>query len=193
MNDQERYNVILKIIDVLRTFHSIKVTKYDFKEYIKNEINSLLKECQLDDILFQKLLNICDIYFKENKFGIIHNDIHFDNFIYYNGEVKLIDFERYMTGSIDYDFKRLSRYNEQPYLWASGDTDMLTVESDYQDMMDIFLENYDELNSIPYIRERLEVYSIIELLYQYRNTKKVELLESAKEKIKKILKKDRSD
>ena len=98
-----------------------------------------------------------------------------------------------MTGSIDYDFKRLSRYNEQPYLWASGDTDMLTVESDYQNMMDIFLENYDELNSIPYIRERLEVYSIILLLYQYRNTKNIELLESAKEKIKKILKKDRSD
>ena len=183
LSKEERYNAIMKIIDVLKSFHSIKVEEYDFKEYIKNEISVILRDSDLSDMIFSDLLSMCDVFFEENKFGLIHNDIHFDNFIYNNGEIRLIDFERYMVGSIDYDFKRLSRYNETPYLWASEETDMLTVESDYEDMIDIFLENYQELNSIPYIRERIEVYSIIEMLYQYRNNKNIEILEQIKNKI----------
>ena len=75
-------------------------------------------------------------------------------------------------------------YSIMPWLWASTSSDMLTVESDYQDLIDMFLDNYEELSSIPFIKERLEVYSIIELLYQYKNTRKLDRLELVKDKIK---------
>ena len=98
----------------------------------------------------------------------------------------LLDFERCMIAPIDYDFRIFSRYNSEPYLWASAKTDMLTVESDYQDLMSMFLENYQELSEIPYIHERLEFYSIIELLDNYKNTKSKERLDEVKEKVKKL-------
>lgn len=186
LSDNERLEIIKKIIEVLKTFHSIKVTEYDFNKYIQDEIKDILIGSNLDIESFNKLFDMCNIFFKENKFGIIHNDIHFDNFIYNNGDIKLIDFEHVMNGSIDYDFKRLSMYKEMPWLWASIDTDILTVESDYENLISMFLDNYKELNSIPYIKERLEVYSIIEYLYQYKNTKKIDRLNVVKEKIRKL-------
>ena len=184
LDSNERLDIVKKIIDILKTLHSISVKEYDFNKYIKDEINNILIDSNLSMDIFNDLFDMCDIFFKENRFGIIHNDIHFDNFIYNNGNIKLIDFERSMIGSIDYDFKRLSMYFLMPWLWASASTDMLTIESDYQDLMNMFLDNYEELNSIPYIKERLEVYTIIELLYQYKNTKKIDRLELVKDKIK---------
>lgn len=188
LTNEERKNVVIKLIEVLKSFHSIKTEEYDFKEFVEKEIRDILTDSNLDDELFEELLKRCDIYFEKNRFGLLHNDVHFDNVIYNNGNVNLIDFERYITGSIDYDFKRLSRYSDSPWLWASTKTDMLTVESDYENLMDMFLENYEELRTIPYIKERLEIYQIIELLYQYRNTKEIEYLDNAKIKIKQILK-----
>ena len=188
LTEEERKNIVIKLIEVLKSFHSIKTEEYDFKNFIEKEIRDILTDSNLDDELFEELLKRCDIYFEKNRFGLLHNDVHFDNVIYNKGNVSLIDFERYITGSIDYDFKRLSRYSDSPWLWASTKTDMLTVESDYENLMDMFLENYEELRTIPYIKERLEVYQIIELLYQYRNTKEIEYLDNVKIKIKKLLK-----
>jgi hypothetical protein len=51
---------------------------------------------------------------------------------------------------------------------------MLAVESDYQDLMSMFLENYKELSEIPYIKEILEFYSIMESLENYKSTKNEE-------------------
>jgi hypothetical protein len=75
-----------------------------------------------------------------------------------------------------------------PWLWASGETDMLTVESDYQDLMSMIIENYPELKSIPYLLERLTIYEIIDLLTTYKNTKDSELLEQAKTKVRVLIK-----
>lgn len=186
LSDIERRNIVIKIIDILKPFHLKEVNGYDFSEVMKTKIITLKDKCNLDDELFNDLINMCDKYFKENKFGLIHGDLHFDNFIYDGINLHLLDFERSMVAPIDYDFKIFSRYNVQPYLWASAKTDMITVESDYQDLMSMFLDNYKELNNIPYINERLEFYSIIESLDNYKNTKDEERLEEVREKVKKI-------
>ncbi len=183
-NDEEKRNIIMQIINILRPFHSKKVQEYDFKTTIKEELRSLIKECNLSDPIFESLLELCDIYFKENKFGFIHGDLHFDNFILDGENLYLLDFERCMTAPIDYDFKIFSMYDKKPYLWASGETDMLTVEEDYKDVMPMLLDNYKELAEIPYIKERLSCYSIIELLNNYKNTKNEERLQEVYEIIK---------
>ena len=46
--------------------------------------------------------------------------------------------------------------------------------------------NYPELSNIPYINERLEFYSIIESLDNYKNTKDEERLEEVREKIQRL-------
>lgn len=91
-----------------------------------------------------------------------------------------------MIAPIDYDFRIFYRCKETPWLWASGKTDMLTIEDDYQNLMDMFIENYEELRNIPFLKERLEVYDIIKLLNNYKNTKDEERLEEVRKKIKKL-------
>ena len=98
----------------------------------------------------------------------------------------MLDFERSKVAPIDYDFRLFSRYDSEPYLWASAQTDMLTVESDYSDLIDMFLDNYPELNEIPNIRERIEFYSILELLDNYKNTRNSDRLEEVINKVQKL-------
>ena len=186
LSNIERKKVVIKIINILKSFHLKKFDGYDFIEVLKAKILNLKDKCNLDDELFNDLIEICDSYFKENRFGLIHGDLHFDNFMFDGANLHLLDFERCMIAPIDYDFRIFSRYDSEPYLWASAKTDMLTVESDYKDLMSMFLENYQELKEIPYINERLEFYSIIELLNNYKNTKSEERLEEVKKKIKKL-------
>lgn len=178
----ERKNTIIEIINILKTFHNIKVESYDFTKFLKEKISS----CIGSSDLMNELFDLCDRYFKTNKFGVIHGDLHFDNFIYNNGRVTLLDFERYMIAPIDYDFRIFARYKTTPWLWASERTDMLTVEDDYQELMSAFIDNYKELSEIPYLEERLKIYEIIEILREYKNTSDKGKLELASRKIKYI-------
>lgn len=186
LKEEERKEVILKLISSIRKLHNIKVKEYDFKEYIKNKIKEYLTTCNITDELFEDLLNYCDIYFKENKFGLIHGDLHFDNIIYNNGKITLLDFEYVMPASIDYDFRILNRCKKVPWHWASAKIDMLTIENDYQNLIPIIIENYQQLKEIPYLEERLLIYDIIELLKDYKNTYNEQLLKEIKDTIKKI-------
>lgn len=70
--------------------------------------------------------------------------------------------------------------------WASTKTDMLTIENDYQNLIPIIIENYQELKEIPYLEERLLIYDTIEMLKDYKNTYNEELLKEIKDTIKKI-------
>lgn len=186
LSNSEKIKIVIQIIDILKPFHSKEVKGYDFSEMLKTKILYLKDKCNLDNELFNDLINMCYKYFKKNTFGLIHGDLHFDNFMYDGTNIHLLDFERCMVAPIDYDFRIFSKYNSQPYLWASAKTDMLAVEYDYQDLMSMFLENYKELNEIPYINERLDFYSIIESLENYKNTKNKERLDEVKEKIMKL-------
>ena len=63
---------------------------------------------------------------------------------------------------------------------------MPLLPTQYQNLMSMFLENYKELNEIPYINERLVFYSIIESLENYKNTKDEERMQEVREKVKRL-------
>lgn len=188
LSNKERKEMVIKIVEILKTFHSIPVESYDFSTYIKNEIESLLAKCQITDEAFTKLLILCDTYFKDNIFGIIHGDLHFDNFIYHDGNLTLLDYEYCMVAPIDYEFRIFELCKDMPWKWASAETDMITVEDDYQDLMKMIIENYPELKNIPYLNERLIIYCIIDLLITYKNTKGEDVLEQVIFKVRKLVK-----
>ncbi len=186
LTEEERKEVILKLINVLQHLHSKKVEEYDFNTFIKDKIKTLIKDCNITNELFDELLSLCDIYFKENKFGQIHGDLHFDNIIYQDDRLILLDFEYSMPAAIDYDYRILNRYEKVPWRWASSKTDMLTIEEDYQGLMQTIIENDNELKGIKFLKERLSVYDIIDLLQVYKNTHKEEMLEESKKIIKEL-------
>lgn len=186
LSDIERRKIAIQIIDILKPFHTKEVKGYEFLEMLKTKILFLKDKCNLDDEMFNDLIEICCKYFKENKFGLIHGDLHFDNFMFDGTNLHLLDFERCMVAPIDYDFRIFSVSRFVPWLWASGKTDMITVLSDYQTLMDMIIDNYPELNKIPYIRERLDFYSIMELLDNYKNTKSEDRMNEVRILIKKL-------
>ena len=185
---EERQQIVLNIISILKSIHKRKEEETNFKDFIKEKLTSLLRDCNINDDIFNSLLILCDKYFEDVKPYQIHGDLHFDNFIYDGRNLTLLDFERTITAPIDYEFRILNRYNSMPWLWASGETDMKTVESDYQDLMPMIIENYPELASIPYLIERLTIYEIIDLLDLYKNTKDEEVLKNAKAKARLLVK-----
>jgi len=186
LSDIERRKIAIQIIDILKPFHTKEVKGYEFLEMLKTKILFLKDKCNLDDEMFNDLIEICCKYFKENKFGLIHGDLHFDNFMFDGTNLHLLDFERCMVAPIDYDFRIFSVSRFVPWLWASGKTDMITVPSDYQTLMDMIIDNYPELNKIPYIRERLDFYSIMELLDNYKNIKSEDRMNEVRILIKKL-------
>ena len=186
LSDIERRKIAIQIIDILKPFHTKEVKGYEFLEMLKTKILFLKDKCNLDGEMFNDLIEICYKYFKENKFGLIHGDLHFDNFMFDGTNLHLLDFERCMVAPIDYDFRIFSVSRFVPWLWASGKTDMITVPSDYQTLMDMIIDNYPELNKIPYIRERLDFYSIMELLDNYKNMKSEDRMNEVRILIKKL-------
>lgn len=176
LSEKERETLIIKIVEVMKSIHQIKVEPYDFKEELKDEMRKLLKDKKLKKSIFQKLSKLCDKYFEENHFGLIHGDLHFDNLIYRKERIYIIDFERVMAAPIDYEFKIFNRCRYSAWLWASKKTDMLTVEEDYQKLLPTLIENYEELKNIKYLRERLMIYQIIDELRDYKNGKNQEIL-----------------
>ena len=116
LSNNEKSKIIIKIIGILKPFHLKEVDGYDFLEILKTKILHLKDKCNLDDELFNDLIDICDKYFKENKFDLIHGDLHFDNFMFDGTNLHLLDFERCMVAPIDYDFRIFSKYDSQPYL-----------------------------------------------------------------------------
>lgn len=188
ISDAERKQISLSIISILKSIHKRVKQETNFKDFIKERLTSLLRDCDINDDIFKSLLILCDKYFEDVKSYQIHGDLHFDNFIYDGSKLTLLDFERTITAPLDYEFRIFNRYNSMPWLWASGDTDMKTVESDYQDLMPMIIENYPELASIPYLRERLTIYEIIDLLAIYKNTKDEEVLKNAKAKARILVK-----
>lgn len=186
--EKERKQIVISIISILKTIHKKVESKLDFTSFIKDKLLTLLSDCNINDELFSSLLILCDKYFKDSTTYQIHGDLHFDNFIYKDGCLTILDFERISYLPLDYDFRIFNRYASTPWLWASAKMDMLTVESDYQDLMPMIIENYPELSSIPYLRERLTIYEIIDLLTTYKNTKDSEVLEQAKAKARVLVK-----
>ena len=131
-----------------------------------------------------------DEYFEENIFGLIHGDLHFDNFIYDGNNLKLLDFETCMSAPIDYELRIFSIYDTMPWLWAGIDTDMVTFEKDYNIVLPMIREKYRKLDNITNIDERIEIYAIIELLDNYSHTKEEVVLDTIQGKISRIKNKD---
>lgn len=186
LDEVQREELVKKIVEVVKEIHMIEVEEYDFCKYIKDKLISLNLDCDIK-IDMDRLLSKCDVYFKDNKFGFIHNDLHFDNFIYDGNDLYLLDFERCMAAPIDYDLRIFNRYNEEPWLWASYTTDMLTIENDYNNFMNYFISNYAELNEISYLEERLNVYKMMDYLENYKDNRAEEKKDRILDLLKKVM------
>ena len=188
MNIDERKNVIIKLVEALKKFHLKEVEDIDFIEVLKNRINNLQTKSSLPVDLFDMVKQIAEELFNECKCGYIHGDLHFDNVMYDGDKLSILDFERSLVGPIDYDFRILAMCEYYPWKWASASTDMITVESDYQGLMQMILDNYEELRNIPNVEKRLNYYLLLEMIDHYKNTKDENIINDLYDRAKSLTK-----
>ena len=185
LSEEERDYLVKQIVEAIRYLHKQPVKFFNWNKKIKEELLKYKEIEGLEECIFS-LVTSCDIYFSHNKFGLIHGDLHFDNILYTGTEIKLIDFESVQVAPIDYDFRIIFQMREKPWKWASIRTDMKTIELDYENIMELFVNNYKELQKIKYLKERLLVYEILDILREYTRTNNKTLLEKVKKKATKL-------
>ena len=69
--------------------------------------------------------------FSATKNCLVYNDAHFDNFIYDGKTVKLIDFDRIMYCSVDYELLIIKKMLQNPKKFASEEDEKFVDIKDY--------------------------------------------------------------
>ena len=196
MNEQEREKLIQKIVKILQKIHLKNYPEYNWSENIKNKIldsfnqtTDMFSEEEKDIIL--KSLDKYDEILSDNKFSLIHNDLHFDNILIDNNKnIKLIDFNDSIIAPFDYDLRLLYMSAETPWKWANIEMDPYQKPEDYKYLFEYIKKYYKELNNVKHLDERMLVYRILDdfkLLPRFREKEaKDRILLNSKKLLKKL-------
>lgn len=183
MNETQREELIRELVRILKKFHSKEYSAYDWSTSIKERILSSFN--QTIDMFSEEERNIIleslekyDEILSDNKFCLIHNDLHFDNILIDNKQnIKLIDFNDSLVAPFDFDLRLLYMSVSLPWKWANTEMDPLQKPEDYQNLFEYIKKYYFELNDVKYLEERMLVYWVLdnfELLPRFRNNEEKE-------------------
>ena len=168
MNEQEREKLIQKIVKILQKIHLKNYPEYNWSKNIKNKILDSFNQTtdmfsEEEKAIILKSLNKYDEILSDNKFSLIHNDMHFDNILIDNNKnIKLIDFNDSIIAPFDYDLRLLYMSVETPWKWANIEMDSYQKPEDYKHLFEYIKKYYKELNNIKYLDERMLVYRILD-------------------------------
>ena len=176
LDEEQREKIIKQLCDAMKKFHNNIGDSYDWTKKTKDLFINLYEkaktlnifnydESQLLDNAYSKF----DKYLESNEFVLIHNDLHFDNIIYNNGKIKLIDFERSIYAPRDFELDILYRMIRKPWKFASEETEEYTRLEDYENIMNYIEKYYPEIIHIDNLYKRLAIYDIVYYLKQYIN------------------------
>lgn len=176
LDEEQREKIIKQLCGAMKKFHNNIGDSYDWTKKTKDLFINLYEkaktlnifnydESQLLDNAYSKF----DKYLESNEFVLIHNDLHFDNIIYNNGKIKLIDFERSIYAPRDFELDILYRMIRKPWKFASEETEEYTRLEDYEIIMNYIEKYYPEIIHIDNLYKRLAIYDIVYYLKQYIN------------------------
>ncbi|XMB85834.1 aminoglycoside phosphotransferase family protein [Mycoplasmatota bacterium WC44] len=182
LTTDERNDISSQIANILKEFNSQKEHSFLSRKHIRsNSIDLWTKAFKKNiDILDDKgfdTVNLLDfmenkisIIFKEDKLGLVYNDAHFDNFLYDGKKVKVIDFDRVLYGSIDYELLILKMMINNPKKFANEIMEQYVEIDDFDNIMPIIQEGYKELFQFKYLDDRVFIYSFfytLRLAYRF--------------------------
>ena len=167
-DEEKRRKVIKEIVNMMKSFHSIKGKSYDWSSYIKEKLERNFKKSFALDLfsesekdLATQLLERINVYLKSNDFRLVHSDIHFDNIIYCDdGQIKIIDFETSLYAPIDYELDIFLRMCNNPLKYASEEAESLVKKEDYKNIEKYLKEFYPEIYKFDNFEIRHEIYNL---------------------------------
>lgn len=179
MNEQEREEFVKELVVVLKRVHSKEYQSYDWSSSIKERVlsnfNQTIDMFNEDErsIILESLEKYDEILL-DNKFCLIHNDLHFDNILLDDtNNIKLIDFNDSQVAPFDFDLRLLYMSVSLPWKWANSEMDSLQMPEDYQNLFEYIKKYYTELNDVKYLEERMTIYWVLndfELLPRFRSS-----------------------
>ena len=174
LSEKEREYIIKQLCTAMKSFHKNCGKKQDWEKEIKNQFNNSYEQAKKRNLLSKEEIDLLDKaylnfskYLDSNEFVLVHNDLHFDNIIYHNGKIKLIDFERSIFAPKDFELDILYRMIRKPWKFASEETESFVKASDYENIMIYIEKYYPELIHTKYLYQRLAIYDIVYFLKQY--------------------------
>lgn len=202
MNENEREEFIRKLMLTIKKLHSKNYNAYDWSSKIKKEVIYNYNKCKdlfniEEQYIITDSLSLYELILSNNKFALIHNDLHFDNILIDEDKnIKLIDFNDSEIAPFDYDLRLLYMSKEQPWKWANSEMDPLQKPKDYEKIFEYVKKYYPELNKLTYLDERMIIYSILNdimLLTRFKhNNLKERIVKNSKLILNKMNKKENS-
>lgn len=191
MSEEEREETIKKLIYIIKTFHLVRTESFDWENKIENEIKNRIENSKdvfdTDDYsMIIKSIEKYNDYFADNRFALLHNDLHFDNIIYNNGDLKIIDFNDSKSAPIDFEFRLLYMCQYKPWKWANVDMDPYQKPEDYKNIWNYIKKYYKELAEIKNLEQRMIIYSIWDDSKHLKKYHEKELITNIVENSKKL-------
>lgn len=175
-NEDQREDIIRQLCQAMQHIHSTKSNSYNWINYNKELFLPLFEKAKQNNLLTEqesvilgKAYSLFDKYLPSNDFSLVHNDLHFDNIIYKDGKIKLIDFERSIFSPKDFELDILYRMVRKPWKFASEEAEEYTHPDQYKNIMLYVEKHYPQLFQIPHLYQRLAIYDMIYFLKQYVN------------------------
>ena len=184
-SEDERENIIKQLCEAMKSIHSNKSKgqNFDWNNYLQNQFTELYSKTKTLNVFTeqeQKLIEYAfskfSKYLKKEELVLVHNDLHFDNIFYKDGKIKIIDFERSMYATKDFELDILYRMIRKPWKFASEETEQYTNSSDYTNIKLYIEKYYPELVNVEFLPQRLAIYDMIYYLSQlidYPNSKEL--------------------
>lgn len=170
-SEKQMEEIIKQLCIAMKSIHSNIGESYDWTKEISDSFASLYEKAKKLNIFNQEELKLLDYayakfekYLASNDFVLIHNDLHFDNILFSDGKIKLIDFERSMYAPRDFELDILYRMIRKPWKFASEETEQYTNLSHYSNIMTYIEKYYPEIVNIPNLYRRLAIYYIVYFL-----------------------------
>ena len=113
--------------------------------------------------------------FKENSYGLVYNDAHFDNFLYDSGNVFLVDFDRVIYAPIDYEMLIFKTMCDNPRKFASEEDEAKVFDEDFIQVYDWLKKYYKEIFMTQNIEQRIKIYQFNYLCEQALKIKNCEV------------------
>ena len=182
IDDTTRESIVKDICNILQKINNYSgdfiPEKYRFEQWkIKWQksfalnIDILKKRGFKTDFLSDFVKTKLDEIMSEQKICLVYNDAHFDNFIY-DGKLYIIDFDRVIMGSSDYELLIMDSMLDNPLKFASEEEEKFVNMIHYTNVRDWLKKYYPELYNYTYIDDRVFIYKFFYRLgagYEYNH------------------------
>lgn len=166
LNTTERERCVYQISEILKEISAIKKAQIiNFKEELTLLYKDIMSQITLSAGMSKKIAEFFNYTIQfissQEKGYLTYIDVHFDNFLYYDGRIKAIDFEALKVAPLDFQMDRWCRMSRHPHIYANNIDKQFIKAENFLELVDGMKKYYSDAFSYDHQLERLHLYSLI--------------------------------